>query len=493
MEVEQDRAIVQRHDSRLKELVSSAYREQLLPQAGGRSPLDDTPAVLSVVDTWAGDGLPDTPETSQHGITLTQVAKDLVGASTDVKPFVGLPWICKQDDSCRRPNSGGYFGTLSSLAEGIHAAVVDWRQQAPDAPHVINISAGWDRRYENDGSGDRIARDLVLAVIQHAHCLGALVVASSGNDSLGPDPATGLAGPADFVRTVAPDVDDCTALLEGGEAVDALKVPPSGVDVPLVAAVGGVSADSQPVTGRPASEPVLVAYAANATATLDNERLATLTGTSVGALVASAAFTEAWKLHPELAPYQLVELVTAAAPPVRTADSRRDRRAQVCFDDEDGACPRVKRVSVCEARRAVCDATQPRPDVCPGDIGDNFCDPIPASQPAIDFSQLASEWGNVGLQIDVGALRATVEVDGLCSRAGEGYTLHYDADRGEPPAVPCAHRYFYSSESAVDPQPGGAQSCEDCNVWFNRPGELFGQVDNLFVGQVSGEDLPAPG
>jgi len=217
---------------------------------------------------------------------------------------------------------GGAIGGFADAARSIDEAI----GARPARSHrnlVINLSIGAEAFYEQGAAGRRPSAQALRDVLAHAVCVeDALVFAAAGN-------VTGRGGSSGAMVPAAWGADS------------------TWCGRPFVVPVGGVTPDDSLIQAtRAGSVPELVAPARSAVVDLTGgtgspEPTALLTGTSLGAAVASAAAAVLWSYAPSMtaADVQAALYDSATALPALGA-------ADLCHG---GICSGVRRVSVCAA------------------------------------------------------------------------------------------------------------------------------------------------
>ena len=296
---------------------------------------------------------------SKHGFTLFALARDLLcateedevaeedgsGCLADVTARPALPIVKfhpydpKQHQ--RDTATGGYVGTFSDLATAVYQEVTAWNPTSERL--ILNLAVAWDPRFggleshlEEMGAGALA----VYRTIEHAVCRGALVVAAAGNVLGRPSSDSGPLLPGAWETLPAPAAPTCQS------------AGPSPVYRPLLYAAGGVRTDGRELANaRPKGLPRLVAYGDHAVtehrdpAASPGTPTATLTGSSVSTLVASATAAAVWYTHPNLTAQEVMEQVYRTG---RPAGQRAD------FYLKGQPQPDRHRVSFCGAVGATC-------------------------------------------------------------------------------------------------------------------------------------------
>lgn len=457
-------------------------RDHLFAQAGRFDTWSGGSAVrIAFIDTeppGLGQDL-NGPGTSLHGFTLLSIARDLLcrgGGSCGVQfssglglPLVFCDTVQHPSGVCENPANGGYLGTPSQLARAVRAQVQGWQNGTPGQRLVINLSVAWERLFNEDGTGAlRPATKAVLAALEDARCRGALVVAAAGNVQGGPTPPAAALLPAGWEELAMPDKTTCEGLIAG--PVDDADIPPGNVYRPLVYAVSAVDTFDRPVAQRIGGQARLAAYGDHAVTDAEVGGMvgptATQTGTSVATAVVSAAAAAVWYYRPELAGWEVIEQIYAAADEL--LDDGAPVAADFCFGG--GSCPRARRVQICDAVAAACAGVG-----CPA----FDCPQRNAYLPELDADQVEADF----------ALDDTYDIEdlteeGTVSGCGPDYTLHW-LTATAPPDNPCPQRQYYSLQATpwTDGQPSG-QACELCSCVARSPGTLHLEVEQDFEGEL---------
>lgn len=347
-----------------------AASEQLFAQVGKPpEPLavkNERAVRLAFLDTQpTGVGVPHAPGTSQHGYTLTHIARHLVCSpasgercAAQITTRLALP-ITGFDPRSRTRTAidrahGGYVGMQSDLAGAIVGEVDDWlaARHAEHAPRhlVLNLSLAWDPRLfgglsEREIAELRAGTQAVYRALQYAANLDVLVLGAAGNKKICPGvPPDGPLLPAAWER--------------GGARSQRCE---RDADAPLIYAVGGLGADGNALwNGRPEGMPRRAAYGEHAVvATFDPAvPTAMYTGTSVSTAVASSIAALVWDTIPSLSSRQVMALLDGSD------HTMTSMAADFWFGETPGeAPPRVRRLSVCEALAEAC--ARPGATGCP--------------------------------------------------------------------------------------------------------------------------------
>jgi hypothetical protein len=326
-----------------------------LPASGGTVPLlnprlaiiDSSPTVGPFGGSWMVVGrLP-------HGYTMANIARTLTcdisgDCVADVSTALALDLFLDTAGGVVRDTvNGGDFGSLGGLAASLAAEVDAWRR-GPATPLILNLSLGWQPEYGGAPGamgGWPVAVQLVHAALNDVACRGALSVAAAGNDTGGPSGRTGPLYPGGW-EVLTLSAADCAARVGGAPSqFTALD------GQPLLYAVGGVTEDGYELAlSRDGSLPARAAYASKGTVPTALGYAPMMTGTSVGAVVVSAAAAAVWENRPLLNGHQVMALVTGSGAVGEPIDD------WFCPGGV-GPCGDSRVVDVCGAVKLACDAS----------------------------------------------------------------------------------------------------------------------------------------
>lgn len=472
-----------------------ALRDQLDEQAG-RSPLGigggAVPVRLAVLDTEP-TGPHKTPlfrGRSAHGYTLLAMAEHLLcaglGPGSRCPAFLtarlGLPFYRDGDGVIVHDEvGGGELGSLASLARAVQAEAKEWSLHALEGQHlVLNLSLGWDRRYGGwqPSPGDMpLAMRAVLRALEDARCRGALIVAAAGNHIGGPaaPEADGPWFPGGWERQAALDHSACEAAL--GVALDPSHFPAANAYTPLVYAAAGLQGDGAPLTNAsPTSAPRLAAFADHAVVEghQPGQPTAILTGSSVAALLTSAAAAAVWSQLPALGPAQVMDLLYAAGDPL-------GRQADVCLAGPEGVgCAphgqgyEARRISLCTALHQACSEPLAACVQAPP-----TCMPWRPAEPDVEMAFLAFAAQTPARESAI-LLTAPYPAAPPCGT----WDLSFDPDAGKP-LDPCPHRQYRTAEARpwIRPAPESVP-CSTCAICLSTL-ELLIEIDPVFAGRLS--------
>jgi hypothetical protein len=434
-------------------------------------PLEPSPLVrLAVVDTQHTTDVDADQQqhNSPHGNALLNMADELLcddsgNCGATLASRLALGYVCplnrnRNPPACRDPVLGGWLGTIGNLARAIRLEVKGWLPNPPIAGHrlVLNLSVAWDPRF---GGLEANLTDMptpvraVYAALADAQCRGAIAIAAAGNVTAGPEDQSGPLLPAAWGMRRAPTKADCQSRL--GFIPPAI-FPPAGSDTrPFVYAIAGVRGDGTSLANaRPDSEPGLVAYGDHAD--VIDESLpgppftptATLTGSSVSTLAASASAAAVWfvadhLLSPPLKPFQIMDLLYDNGTKLgRDADFCRDGTPAVPCP---GTPPEVTEVQMCSAIDAV--------------AGTSSC-PV--------FSPLKLTIDDTGYQqIALSSLGNQMTDPGCVNGDGSLQNVYFAG--AQTPANPCPFEQYFSQLATpwTAPQPPDSP-CPSCGTGTRR-------------------------
>jgi hypothetical protein len=449
----------------------SALATELAEQSGAAAlatttVLGGAPVRLAVLDGNPTNAIdPETDSgTSPHGNALITMAEQLLcpgagGCAAHITSRLALSFLRVNTSQRVAADidtvNGGYLASVGDLAAATYKEVAAWHGSVVGSRLILNISLGWDGAFGGDES--RVAdmpaaAQAMHAVLLDASCRGVLVFAAAGNRSGDPIMQTGPLLPAAWERRAAPDFAACVSALGAAAGLDPLNF--SGSDYrPLVRAVSAIEADGSDLdNARLGARARLVAYGDHAVveslARSAGEPTATLSGSSVATLLASANAALAWSHDSTMNPHQLVDFLYAAAD---GSSSALTRNADICLRDGSGACVngvdyRAHRLDLCLTRLATGD-----PSLTPEDCAWNADDPLMA----LDYSAFDA----AAARIDLTRYSHT-SIDSSCG----ANMLRTNPDRPTP-AQPCPHLTLPSlgERPWVLPQPGSdlCPQCED--------------------------------
>ena len=405
---------------------------------------------------------------SPHGYTLANMAEKLTcgagGCAAAITARLALPWVVYDPQSFERSQRddgrGGFVGLIGELAAAVRAEVVDWQPSAGSQSLVLNLSVGWNgRHFGGTDPAEHPAAQAVHAALVDAVCRGASVMVAAGNRTWGPDPSysRGPLLPAAWEHCEVPTAPLCAAALAPGGPPPAIPCRGIGTNQPLVHAVGAVRADGAPLRNRrDHAEPELVAFGDHATVTAQGspEPTATLTGSSVATVVASAAVAWVRFYLPKLNSNAAVGRLREHGDPLR--------RATFCHGgSRDDPCPPavqpapgVSRISVAKVACRVCQG--------PG------CPPCPTvalmAQPPSVFPSGAVSAFSGARRIPLARLRSA-----------------------RPPREPNLQYFDTNLQAETGPQPG-SNPCTACILDPEGGGSTstaYIEIDPDYIGQLS--------
>ncbi|MEM7583857.1 MAG: S8/S53 family peptidase [Acidobacteriota bacterium] len=455
--------------------------EQFLSQAGptGLAPVSGhSPVRLAVLDTHPSSDIDPhhLPSNSPHGATLLNMANRALCRDDDEDCIVQLTSRLALTYVSYDPNDptasvqdfalGGYVGSLLDLAQAIFFEVEAWQASSwSNQQLVLNLSVGWNPTFgglEADRRSMPLPVRMVYDAIADATCRGAIVVAATGNRTGGPQSSIGPMLPAAWAVRDISRSQGC-----GGPLDKRLgkRFGPVTLDQPMLYAVAGVEADGDPLTNsRPYSVPERVAFGDHGVVsdTTGIAPTAILTGSSVAALVTSAAAAASWYYAPDLSAEEVMTVLDGAGDQLPIT-------ADFCYTSGDD-CEPVRRISICPSVASVCSRIS---TTCPP----ISCQPWDPSPPDLNDSLANLNPSHELSLTDINQAYTDAEV---CSPN----TPHYDPSKG-PAEDPCPDLQYASVQSTpwVHPQPG-THPCPPCRVHLNQQ-RLIIEIDPAFTGTLS--------
>ena len=433
---------------------------------------------LALLDTSpTGATLPTNDDTSDHGYTLTHLArrllcggKPLASCAVQLTNRLALDLeVVAVDPVVVESNleNGGHFGFIGDLATAIDAEVDEWLDGTSARRLVLNLSIAWDPQHlKNDADSQEAinATEAVRQALRKASCKGALAIAAAGNRQGGHDTSKEALLPAAWEHELAPDFTACTSLLPGWTTdAGGAEVPtgpgrpwessgPSGYLEPLVYAVGAVDSHGVPLgIGRRDAIPRLAAYG-NHGVTSDPKategHTAVYSGSSVATVVVSAAAAAAWRHRGNLPRHHLMNELHA---------SGEDLERPAKLYPEGSQEPQVHRISLCNTLQHACQGPH-----CP-DLGSLTCDSWQKTSPQWTPPEAPEPQNAEPIQNVLGT------VDGCPN------WLHYcdEGNIGEPTSdivCPAGASYGIDDSAWTGPQPDDIP-CPSCPIKDTSSGE----------------------
>jgi subtilase family protein len=345
--------------------------EQFLAQAGRPRTLtinDRLGVRLAFLDTQpTGIGVPKKSGRSQHGYTLTHIARHLVCSpetsdrcAAQITTQLALPIVKfnakKQAKTKRDEIHGGRFGMQSDLAKAIRDEVDAWqselRRGSPQQHLVLNLSLAWDGELFGGLDAEQIdemtaGTQAVYQALEYAASYDALVLAAAGNRKDCPLETVGPLLPAAWERG-GPAEESC-----------ALRRQTS----PLLYAVGGVQSQGEPIfNARRNGMPQRAAFAENAVVpSWDPEySTAVYTGSSVATAVVSSIAAVVWDTRPERSAAGVMDLLDHSGDILPLKADFWFGSGGSPAASATGA-PNVHRLSLCAALEKACEGLR----ICP--------------------------------------------------------------------------------------------------------------------------------
>ncbi|MDX2019450.1 MAG: S8/S53 family peptidase [Deltaproteobacteria bacterium] len=317
----------------------------------GNGPSNVIVGVIDSAPKEATDGTAGPSGTYNHGRIVGRVIREMScpfdpdGSSSTggciglVHSYLGLAYLA---DGTRDEVHGGTHGTPTDLASAIFDFVNDASNEARSQRKVINLSLGWDPRWDSKDSASRgPASQAVYDAIAYASCRGVLVVAAAGNANGPADKGPLL--PAAWESEPAPSLSTCADLLKG------TQYAPEPAGLFLVSAGGVDGLDRRLTIARAGGSPRIAAYSWSVSVP-DNEAglyagfTGAVTGTSISAAITSGAAAVVWGYDPSLSAREVADLLYETGTPLTTA-------ADYCASPPCGA---QRRINLCKAVSAVC-------------------------------------------------------------------------------------------------------------------------------------------
>ena len=255
---------------------------------------------------------------SSHGVSLATIAEKLLcddksgSCYAHLTSRLALAYTSEKRDNeysvYRDDIRGGFFGSLTDLANAIRDETVAWKSYEPRSRLVLNLSLGWNSLIWS-GAGTKPETYLagvkgVYAAIEDAVCHGALVVAAAGNK--GNDKAEDQYPmlPAAWQDIPSPSDKRCNYLLDKPSESDNGKGS-------MVYGISAIDSIGRSLTNtRSKAKARIAAYGDHAivetSSTLNNN---VLTGSSVSTLLVSSIASMVWAHRPELSASEVIELI----------------------------------------------------------------------------------------------------------------------------------------------------------------------------------------
>lgn len=429
-------------------------------ESGGLSTEDiRRPVRVSMVDTvpFAFNGW----VTYDHGEMLKRMVLDLACPATDppdcavsVVRILGMP---RTAPLVVDPVHGGIGATLSDAGAALMEAHRRWQLSGEDGLHIVNLSLGWiDDAFNNPGENMNANAEAIHFALQHLACHGEIVVAATGNG----DPLTcseEAVYPARWQSEPAPNAVQCAALLN--VTVANLPVPIPATPRPLLYAAAGLTLEDELLPSTPdLSVSPLVAIADHAVGG-DTDLATIMTGTSVAAAVTTAAAAMAGSYNPDGDGWDAMQAVYDGAVPMPAADMEITLTMP-------GVHPEVRRVSMCGALTAACEAW--------GSCGlDSECSSAyELDMSALDFDYGGTDWSQ---NASYGATDDCLLSESICGADTEAMA----PGNAQQAANACATNYLDPLVAFVKPQPP-KPPCPACTLSTEEQ-KLYFTLSNDFA------------
>ncbi len=389
------------------------------------------------------------PPELPHGQAMCLVIRELAcpqGGSghcaVDVKSYQALK------------HEGGR-GTWYDLAQALHQALEDWQQdpQYPEQRLVINLSLGWE--VPPGGKNDSTWVNAIYQKLEEAAHLGALVIASVGNDLEGPTASQTPMYPAAWEEVSSPK--------------------PSGAYSPLVHAVDGLDGLRRRLLGaREQATPRLATYSFHLPPNGAYLRFGTvgsfedigpvLSGTSVSTAVVTATAAAAWYHDNTLGAHTVMDAVYEVAHGLGQPADFPPRTSP----------PEVRLVSFCKTLEKVGAAVPPAQCVLPQ----------PGANPHWTNDGIDKAWDATGSDVYKTDLKPKLAYGPYdCGTEADNH-LH-SVNTPWPPPYPCSAQQIYGSAGSNPPPPPPPPGCDVC--------ALVMDVQNArFIGFIGPKPVKSP-
>lgn len=414
--------------------------------------------VVAVVDTSPTDWVYGQPGGGQyeHGRSVAAAARRLScyngNCNLDIFPVLGLP---RTEPTVVDTVNGGAFGFQSELAEGILEAVNLWQEHRAGARLVINLSVGWEGRFNlvPNSTIRRPSVRMVYDALRYARCHGALIIAAAGNKGNDAAHDDGAIFPAAFASELAPDEDECGEINAPYE--DDVRAVPTD---PLVVPVSGLTRHDELLhNARNHTRTPLQAPGSNVAVwdVQNNQMRPALTGSSMSSAAVSAAAATLWAYRPQTPPHVVINQLYLSGVDLGV-------NADVCHVQ---SCPTSRRVSMCTALAGICNQAD---SLCYGaQVGCQPGEPVAAGAdfaPATSATTRSTMNGNITVDETVSSLPASLAAYDTC----KNIDILYDASSAPPPPKCFENVAGPRLRPWVDPQPdpNGCDICLHLSPWM---------------------------
>ncbi|MEM1202204.1 MAG: S8/S53 family peptidase [Acidobacteriota bacterium] len=440
--------------------------------SGGDVPvLHGSPVRLALLDTSPNPGM--NPfglmEHSPHGWNLQRIGRYLACPTSgpcalQIVPRLTMAYLYIHPErpgaTVRDDVQGGYFGTLSDLASAVHQEVRSWMLNTTGEPLVINLSLGWDGlAFGGTETSEGLMPPAVRAVyaaLDDAACRGAVTVAAAGNMG---SHRIGGAGP----------------LMPAGWETFAASCSTGDIYKPIVYSVSAVDDEELPLGNtRFGSRGPLTAFGDHAIPPVSGPRAATLTGSSVAALVGSVSVAATWHHFPHLDGRLLMDAVYSAG---RDLGVGPDFLLRLELGPPTPARNSIRKLSVCGVLTEVCLALEGCPTLptCPAWVPEST-----NLRPNLSGATLPS--------ISAASVSTPLSAVPVCAGADPLYDL-----TDGPPKDPCPQLQYLGHADTLwlYPQPG-SDPCPNC-IYQAGPDRLLIEIDPDYVGSLESPTVLACG
>ncbi|WP_185964547.1 S8/S53 family peptidase [Aliikangiella marina] len=343
--------------------VASVQENELIIQSGKKFlpaiSSDIYPVRIALLDTLpsANDATQNLSTHSPHGATIAAIIHKLTCEDKNERCYASLssqlamPYISVEHEGefhvYQDVYNGGYFGSISDLAQAIRNEIISWQEQSSRSRLILNLSLGWDP--ESWGGINNQPKDYkadvasVYDAIEDAVCRGALVIAAAGNQGNDSTHDQQPLLPARWEEIAAPSDKRCIELT-GEYPSDKHRAENNGS---LVYSVSGIDSLGQPLKNtRPLAKSRLATFADHVTvnsAITDKEE--SMTGSSIATAILSSSAALVWANRPDFSAAKVMDIIYQSADKLEyTADFYN-----VAVTDKQ-----ARRVSMCNALKEAC-------------------------------------------------------------------------------------------------------------------------------------------
>lgn len=294
---------------------------------------------LVLLDTVAEGATP----YNEHGLQLESLIAD-IACPGDTQTC--MDWIehvlvtprVPEDNYAAADWDGGSVGYMHEFSMGITYALLDWEADNFGVYNedrerlIISAAVGADPNHPIASDPAFAPAQSVIAALQAAYCMGAVVYAAAGNVSDNSCEETDMLAPASYEAFPVPSETDCQNWGYAEMHYGYTHAPGS----PLIHAVGGLDGHDQPIANhRRDAHPRLHATSSDA---ISSDGTVTITGTSVATAVAAGTHLLMVSLEPNEIPNEVASQLYSTG-----YDTGEDADSGMYLTDP------IRRISVCHA------------------------------------------------------------------------------------------------------------------------------------------------